>query len=251
MPAPAASKMKLQVWLLEHNHLAELYLRQVLERHSCLILKILDDTSFSRPLHESDCVVVIDNGTLPRPLPAYLHSIRLAMRKAGILIIDRQRSGRDILDMISRGVLGFVGYSDVKGQLIPAIQSVSRGQLWFKADAVHHRASIKAQPEQMIGLHLITVRERDVIELLQRRLSNKEISRELNISEGTVKFHLSNIFSKLGLHDRVSVTESVRITSVTKRADLHIPVHSGKRQSTFASSQLYGQKGTSTQNPRA
>ena len=47
-----------------------------------------------------------------------------------------------------------------------------------------------------------TWRERRIIELVKRRLSNKEISAILNVSEGTIKFHLSNIFAKLGVRDR-------------------------------------------------
>jgi LuxR family maltose regulon positive regulatory protein len=52
-----------------------------------------------------------------------------------------------------------------------------------------------------------TWRERRIIELVKRRLSNKEISAILGVSEGTVKFHLSNIFAKLGVRDRHHMIE--------------------------------------------
>jgi len=45
------------------------------------------------------------------------------------------------------------------------------------------------------------------VELLRLRLCNKEISARLGISEATVKFHLKNIFNKLGVHDRHLVAE--------------------------------------------
>jgi DNA-binding NarL/FixJ family response regulator len=50
--------------------------------------------------------------------------------------------------------------------------------------------------------HSLTAREGQVLQLLMRRSTNKEISGVLGISERTVKFHVSNILSKLQLEDR-------------------------------------------------
>ena len=52
----------------------------------------------------------------------------------------------------------------------------------------------------------LTMRERDVLELVSQGLSNKQIARQLQISEHTVKFHLSSLFAKLGVSSR---TEAV------------------------------------------
>jgi NarL family two-component system response regulator LiaR len=49
----------------------------------------------------------------------------------------------------------------------------------------------------------LTEREREILALLVKGLSNLEISRQLNISTATVKYHLTNIFSKLGAKNRV------------------------------------------------
>ena len=58
------------------------------------------------------------------------------------------------------------------------------------------------------GRGIFTPREKLVIGLLERRLGKKEISQILGISESTVKFHLSNIFRKLGARDRLSAAEA-------------------------------------------
>ncbi len=55
---------------------------------------------------------------------------------------------------------------------------------------------------QLLPGHSLTAREGQVLQFLMRRLTNKEISNALNISERTVKFHVSNILSKLQLVDR-------------------------------------------------
>ena len=56
-----------------------------------------------------------------------------------------------------------------------------------------------------IPVDQLTYRELDVLELLQRRLSNKEIARDLGIGEKTVKTHVSNILGKLQLGDRTQL----------------------------------------------
>jgi DNA-binding NarL/FixJ family response regulator len=53
-----------------------------------------------------------------------------------------------------------------------------------------------------------------VLDLLQRRLSNKEISAALEITERTVRFHLVNIFAKMGVHDRHSAVDLVRSSNL-------------------------------------
>jgi DNA-binding NarL/FixJ family response regulator len=58
-----------------------------------------------------------------------------------------------------------------------------------------------------VPLDALTARERDVLESLSEGLPNKAIALRLGISEHTVKFHLSSIFSKLGVSSR---TEAVR-----------------------------------------
>jgi DNA-binding NarL/FixJ family response regulator len=132
----------------------------------------------------------------------------LATDKAAVLVIDQPRPSQEILELMALGVHGYVSYSEV-GELVPAIKSVSQGQFWLKVNAIQSRRTVgPAVGSSDVGS--LTDRERAVIVLLQRRLSNKEISTELRISESTVKFHLGNIFSKLGLRDRTSVSEAVR-----------------------------------------
>ena len=55
---------------------------------------------------------------------------------------------------------------------------------------------------QLLPGHSLTAREGQVLQFLMRRLTNKEISNALSISERTVKYHVSNILSKLQLEDR-------------------------------------------------
>ena len=88
-------------------------------------------------------------------------------------------------------------------ELAAAIRDTTSGRSILAPEATE--ALIRAtRQRQGIGSDL-TKREREVLALLVQGLSNSEISQQLSISMATVKYHLSNIFSKLGATNRVEV----------------------------------------------
>jgi two-component system, NarL family, response regulator DegU len=107
------------------------------------------------------------------------------------------------------GIDGFVELHETWQKELPrAIQSILDGQLWVPSEVLlafvtHAKSVLDAQ---LLHGHFLTAREAQVLQLLMRRLTNKDISKALRISERTVKFHVSNILSKLQLEDRHAVS---------------------------------------------
>jgi two-component system, NarL family, response regulator LiaR len=103
------------------------------------------------------------------------------------------------------GIDGFVELQKTWQTELPlAIRSILNGQLWVPSEvllAFVKQAKILLDAQLLPG-HSLTAREGQILQLLMRRLANKEISNTLGISERTVKFHVSNILSKLQLEDR-------------------------------------------------
>lgn len=103
------------------------------------------------------------------------------------------------------GIDGFVElHKSWQSELPQAIHSVLTGQPWVPPEVLlafvkNAKALLDAQ---LLPKHSLTTREGQVLQLLMRRLSNKEIACALEISERTAKFHVSNILSKLQLEDR-------------------------------------------------
>lgn len=107
------------------------------------------------------------------------------------------------------GASGFLLKDTLATDLLSAIQAVTRG------DAIVAPSVTRRLLERFIGtgqarthramaeLEALTGREREVLQLIARGLSNTEISARLFLSEGTVKTHVSRMLSKLGLRDRV------------------------------------------------
>jgi DNA-binding NarL/FixJ family response regulator len=104
-----------------------------------------------------------------------------------------------ILDAIDAGAVGYLLKDAEPEELIRGLQAAARGESPLAPKAA--QALVAARAEQQSDPEL-TPREREVLALLAHGLPNKLIARRLDISEKTVKAHLTNIFQRIGVTDR-------------------------------------------------
>ena len=129
-----------------------------------------------------------------------LAELRRREHNVRILILTAFSDGETIQAALQLGADGFVLKTDSPMQTIDAIRQVAQGHLVFPRAARRWMANPpKRGPE-------LSAREEEVLTLLARGLPNAEIGGELNVSENTVRFHLKNIYEKLGVTNR---TEAV------------------------------------------
>jgi NarL family two-component system response regulator LiaR len=104
---------------------------------------------------------------------------------------------------------GAAGYllKDIEPQeLVKAIRTVHAGEaLLHPAVAARLMTEVAESGGGAAAADPLTAREREVVALIARGFSNKRIARELGIAEKTVKTHVSNVLTKLGLADRTQV----------------------------------------------
>jgi len=109
---------------------------------------------------------------------------------------------------LQAGASGFLLKDVSPEQLVAAVRMVSEGDALLAPSItrrlierfVHRDTAAAAPPKELRSL---TGREREVLLLMARGLSNSELAARLHLSEATVKTHVARIFSKLDLHDRV------------------------------------------------
>lgn len=117
-----------------------------------------------------------------------------------IIVLAADDNGSCEKFRVEKVVNGFILKGEVEDVLIDAIRSVMRGEPWFgRCSQV-----ITAGGENSIDV--LTSREHEVLRLVAQGKSNREIGKELNIAERTVRSHLENLMQKLDVKNR---TEAV------------------------------------------
>jgi DNA-binding NarL/FixJ family response regulator len=125
---------------------------------------------------------------------------------ARILILTTFDLDEYVYEALRAGASGFVLKDEPPEQLLAAIRIVAEGDALLSPAVtrrVIERFTKLSRPAPPPKLDELTERERDVLRLVARGLSNAEIGQELYISETTVKTHVTHILQKLDLRDRV------------------------------------------------
>ena len=124
-----------------------------------------------------------------------------------ILVLTTYESDADILRAIETGATGYLLKDTPREELFGAIRTVAQGQSPL-APGVAARLMQRVRGPEEEGL---STREIEVLELVAHGTSNKEIAKQLWVSETTVKSHMLHIFDKLGVTDRTAaVTEALK-----------------------------------------
>jgi DNA-binding NarL/FixJ family response regulator len=125
--------------------------------------------------------------------------IRTACPAVNVVVLTAFSDRARILDAIDAGAVGYLLKDAEPDELIRGLQAAARGESPLAPKAA--QALVSARAEQQADPEL-TPREREVLALLADGLPNKLIARRLDISEKTVKAHLTNIFQRIGVTDR-------------------------------------------------
>lgn len=138
-----------------------------------------------------------------------------ALPEIKVLILTTFDDAELILRVLEKGVHGYLLKDMPSEAIVSAIQTVYNGGSVLQPDITatllkelkkmsewHPDNAHPLHINEPSGLNLLTEREKEVLTLLGQGLNNKEIAGLLNITEGTVKNHVSNLIAKLGLRDR-------------------------------------------------
>ncbi|HEV3040143.1 MAG TPA: LuxR C-terminal-related transcriptional regulator [Candidatus Angelobacter sp.] len=182
------------VYILENNHLAAQYLLDILSLDTHIDARTISEISYSAT--NAPCILLMDQVTFLR----CVQKLKILYPFARVLLIGQRNFKKQMLQHVPHEIAGFVEYPEISGNLAPMIRKIWRACSGGATDAAD--VISLSSPAYSEFCQKLTKREIAVVELMKRRLSNKEIASILDISEATVKFHVTNIFSKTNISRR-------------------------------------------------
>jgi DNA-binding NarL/FixJ family response regulator len=139
-----------------------------------------------------------------------------------ILLIDMEDDSEAFLKCVRAGAVGYLLKDASAADVISAVRAVAQGQAvcppqlcmtLFKTVAQHGTLFPSVRIKVKLGL---TRRQQQLVPLIERGFTNKEIATHLNISEQTVKNHIHRMLRRVGASDRLAVVDLTRRFACTQ-----------------------------------
>jgi two-component system NarL family response regulator len=137
-------------------------------------------------------------------------AIRREFPGAKVIVLTTFDGDEDIYRALKAGAMAYLLKDTGKQELVDTIRAVASGERRIPRD-------VAAKLAQRVLETDLTDRERDVLRLIVSGLSNKEIGRELGLTEGTVKGYVNTLLAKLGVRDRTQA-----VTVALQRGLVHL-----------------------------
>ena len=132
---------------------------------------------------------------------AHLHAIRPS---AKIVVLTATTSDRLLVAAMEAGAAGFIAKTQRLDDVIDGVRAAAQGESVVSAKLLT-RLLPRLRRQSGGGRAELTEREREILDLLARGLSNADIAEQLTISVHTVRNHVANLSAKLGAHSKLEV----------------------------------------------
>lgn len=147
--------------------------------------------------------------------------IRNACQQTRVIVLTTFREDEEIFEALRAGACGYLVKDIPANQLADAIRTAYQGGTYLEpgvaSRVIEEFSRLSGLPDQrsVLDSYQFSARELDVLRQVSRGRTNKEISTALHISEGTVKNHLTSVFSRLGVQDRTQAALKARELGIT------------------------------------
>jgi DNA-binding NarL/FixJ family response regulator len=134
-----------------------------------------------------------------------IESLQAAAPQTRIVLLTGVRGAELQTRALKLGARGFVSKEQSAEVLLKAVRKVREGELWFDRGTVDTAVTrlLRGDPDDGAVATSFTRREFEIVRLIGDGMKNDEIAERLGVSEKTIRNHLTIIFEKAGIHDRL------------------------------------------------
>ena len=165
--------------------------------------------ALERAAKERPDVIILDLVLGDEDGLSFLPELCQASSESRVLVLTGVQNPDSHRRAIRRGAMGIVLKEHAADQLLKAIMKVYEGEVWIERSMMGSMIQEFNKPQlvdpEVTKIESLTDREREVIALVGEGLKNKQVGERLFISETTVTHHLSSVFSKLEVSDRLEL----------------------------------------------
>jgi DNA-binding NarL/FixJ family response regulator len=149
-----------------------------------------------------DDVVIVDLQTA--------HPFDITKLKSNVLVLTGVPKFKEAMELMRYGIRGYGNIAMMAENLKQAVDAIKSGQVWMPPYIISKMiTAIPTSPpepeEDQADISELTDRELEVSKLVASGMTNKEIAEEIEVTVRTVKAHMTSIFNKTGLRDRVAL----------------------------------------------
>lgn len=209
---PRDDRRGISILLIDDNQIFRMGLSALLKNQPGL--RLLAAAAIPEPIlqqgfEKSPDVILLDLGVGDPSIHHVMRGIQAAYPHARLIMMGMVPLRSEILELVRKGVSGFVLKDAPISDFVASIRAVADGQRVLPAcltdslfSQIVEDGTRKAAVHSDVGL---TRREREIVDLIEEGMSNKEIAARLHIAIDTVKSHVHSILEKLSLRSRVEV----------------------------------------------
>lgn len=216
VPSSAATSDALQVLVADSNRMQSQLLTSALRRHpefritTCL----MDAVSILQAVHSKSPRVALLSWNPPANLADTVITLRtfhLSHPEIPKILIVASCDRDLVVSAFRSGARGIFTLTDANLRLLyKCLLRVAAGQVWANTEQLNYLLELISEVPSLrvlnaLGSSLLTPREEQVVALVAEGLGNREIARELKLSQHTIKKYLFRIFEKLGISSRVEL----------------------------------------------
>ena len=139
-----------------------------------------------------------------------VREVRASYPRTRVVVLVESPERAVVVEAFRAGADGVFSRREPFEMLCKCIYAVCRGQVWASSEALRFVIEAMAQSEERSiknanGTRLLTKREEELVELVAEGLTNRDISRQLSVTEHTVRNYLFHVFNKLGTSSRLEL----------------------------------------------